>query len=95
MKTPEAFKILGIAPTNDVAEIDQAWRVLRSKLHPDKPSGDKDKFDQARKAYDLVWSEATKPKPCLNCDGLGKLKQQRGFTIMERKCPECKGSGKQ
>lgn len=92
-KVRDAWKTLDLEPTEDLTLLDHHWRVLRSELHPDKPTGDVAKFDAARKAYDLLRVEILKPKPCLDCDGLGKTKIGRGFNTIEKKCKTCKGSG--
>src|SRR3546814_10489787 len=62
-----AFKVLGLEDdpdSYDVQAIDGRWRELRTQLHPDKPTGDAAKFDEARKAYNAARFYALEPKPC-------------------------------
>ena len=35
----------------------------------------------------------TKPKPCGNCGGAGKIRHAQGFFTLERTCPTCHGRG--
>lgn len=96
----EAFKVLGLdedPDTYEVQTIDARWRELRAQLHPDKPAGDAAKFDEARKAYQAARFYALEPKPCLDCDGKGKvLRANRNplFAPMPVNCSTCRGSGK-
>jgi molecular chaperone DnaJ len=35
----------------------------------------------------------SKPQRCSTCNGLGKVRAQQGFFVVERGCPTCRGSG--
>lgn len=94
MSLEAAFAALGLGPDADVAAVEAAWRRLRSELHPDRPDGDAERFDAGRRAYELARAHAAAPRRCLTCDGLGKLHQQRGFHVMSRACPACRGTGR-
>lgn len=98
-KDRAAFVTLGLVDdpdSYDVQAIDSQWRTLRSELHPDKPTGDQDKFDTARKAYDAARFYALEPKPCADCDGKGKVEKPSRNPIlppMTVNCATCRGSG--
>lgn len=51
MPRPDPWKILNLAPTKDTALIEQAWRRLAARHHPDR-GGDATEFRQAREAYE-------------------------------------------
>lgn len=96
MKLEEAAQVLGIEielgePT--LAQVNQAWRDARSRLHPDREGGDADKFDRARKAYDLLHRHVTRPRVCPDCLGEGKTSHARGFTVLKLPCSRCRGTG--
>lgn len=94
-----AFKVLGLEEdpdSYDVQAVDARWRELRTQLHPDKPTGDAAKFDEARKAYQAARFYTLEPKPCLDCDGKGKvLRANRNPLLapMPVNCSTCRGSG--
>jgi DnaJ-class molecular chaperone len=94
-----AFSVLGLhlnADVYTVLDVDARWRVLRSELHPDKPSGDAAKFHEAKQAYDVARQYALEPKPCKSCHGTGKREvpgSHGRFTApLEMVCATCKGS---
>ncbi len=35
----------------------------------------------------------TKPSACTSCNGIGKIRSQQGFFMVERACPACQGNG--
>lgn len=96
-----AFKVLGLEDdpdSYDVQAVDGRWRELRTQLHPDKPTGDAAKFDEARKAYQAARFYTLEPKLCSDCDGKGKVEK----TTVTRNpllpplmvnCNTCRGSG--
>lgn len=91
-----SFELLGLPLEADVQEIDARWRELRTQLHPDKPTGDAEKFDQTRKAYDDARFHALQPKPCEDCEGTGKrlVKSQNPLQApLPMTCRTCRGSG--
>lgn len=51
MSRPDPWKILNLAPTKDIALIEQAWRRLAARHHPDR-GGNAEEFRQAREAYE-------------------------------------------
>lgn len=57
--TKNAFALLGLAPTTDVAVIRKAWRKLVRIHHPDQAEGCKEKANarlaEINTAFDLVW----------------------------------------
>lgn len=95
-----AFQVMGFDGDPDVVtvlELDTRWRALRSELHPDKPTGDAERFDTVKKAYEAARFYALEPKPCGECGGTGKVKRLGGSgftaTTLTINCPVCKGSG--
>lgn len=97
----EAFKVLGLdgdPDDYDVQKVDARWRELRTQLHPDRPTGDAVKFDEARKAHAAARFYALEPKACRDCDGTGKVeKTNPGRNPLQApikiNCGTCRGSG--
>ena len=48
------FEILGIEPTSDREIIKNAYRKKVLETHPDRLGGDKEKFNNIVKAYELI-----------------------------------------
>lgn len=50
----DPWDILGLPPGSDKDEVRKAWRRLSRRYRPDRPSGDAQKFREAREAYDRI-----------------------------------------
>lgn len=84
------FEVLGLERTASASEVQDRWRELRSKLHPDR-GGDVAAFDEARKAFDQAFSVAVS---CRACDGVGKIKKVLGLSELTMRCDKCRGTGR-
>lgn len=51
------YKILGIEKGASQDEIKKAFRKIAHKYHPDKPTGDEEKFKEANEAYQVLGDE--------------------------------------
>lgn len=45
------WSVLGVSPDATINEVESAYKVLRSKLHPDKPGGNSDLFVKTQEAF--------------------------------------------
>lgn len=83
---------LGLPDGTEPDEIRARWRKLCSVLHPDR-GGNAVEFNEARKAYNRAMLEASKPKPCGDCNGAGKVTQTANWSSIHMLCQACGGSG--
>jgi DnaJ-class molecular chaperone len=88
----KAFATLGLPETATPDEVKAKWRGLCMIHHPDR-GGNPVEFDEIRRAYKQAHAEASEPKPCLVCNGKGKVTHAHGFSSIELDCPTCAGSG--
>lgn len=51
---PSAYDILGVKPGSSKAEITKAYRRLAMKHHPDRPGGNKEKFQEIKRAKEQL-----------------------------------------
>lgn len=54
----DLYKTLNVNKNAGKAEIKRAYKKAASKQHPDKPGGDKAKFQQLQRAYDILSDDA-------------------------------------
>ena len=54
------YDTLGLDRTASAEDIKKAYRKLSLKLHPDKPSGDEEKFKELGAAYEILSDAATR-----------------------------------
>lgn len=81
----------------------RAWREAASLYHPDKPTGDVDKFRAAREAFNVLMNRQLRAKHDATLNGAadpGLLSEDEyetqvevGRTFSELKCMMCAGSG--
>jgi curved DNA-binding protein CbpA len=48
------YEVLGVTKNARDPEIRSAYRKLSAKLHPDKETGDRDKFEEVKLAHDVL-----------------------------------------
>jgi len=51
MSDKQLYTVLGVDPNAPISEITSAFRRLAKIYHPDKPSGDQEKFKEISVAY--------------------------------------------
>lgn len=88
----KAFATLGLPETATPDEVKAKWRELVMIHHPDR-GGNPCDFNEIRKAYKIAMEEASAPKACPQCNGIGKVKQSHGFSSIELPCASCGGVG--
>lgn len=54
VKENKLYDLLGVSPSATEAELKKAYRKQALKYHPDKPSGDTEKFKQISEAFDIL-----------------------------------------
>lgn len=48
------YIVLGVADNTPTDECKKAYRKLCAKYHPDNPTGDREKFDEVQKAWNMI-----------------------------------------
>lgn len=59
VKETKLYDLLGVSPSASEAELKKAYRKSALKFHPDKPTGDTEKFKEISEAFDIL-SDADK-----------------------------------
>lgn len=72
------YQILGVPRGASEAEIKKAYRKLAAKYHPDKPTGNEEKFKEISQAYEVL-SDAEQKKMYDQYGSNYKQAQQGGF----------------
>jgi len=95
LKPPtEAWAILGLAAEPTLAQINDAWRRLRSAAHPDR-GGSLGAFTRLKGAHIVACAYASQPRDCALCAGTGLLPTKvRGGFVTSVTCRTCAGTGR-
>lgn len=80
------FQILGISSIAKDEEIRAAYKKLAMRYHPDRPGGDKEKFDQVTRAFRALYK-----RTCPDCEGRGQVRIRDGAFTKLVNCPRCWG----
>ena len=78
-----AFRVLGLEPDADSAEIEQAYRRLIKQHHPDRDGGDQERAAEINRAYREL-RESRYPREPLEIDHEGSAapSQRRGWVLI-------------
>ena len=80
------YETLHLAPSATNEEIRTAYRKLAMLHHPDR-GGNIATFQKIKEAYERL----LKTNKCVDCNGLGFIKQRDGYFTVEKPCTTCWG----
>ena len=75
----DLYEILSLSPNATNEQIIKAYRSLAKKYHPDKPSGNTEKFQQINYAYNILINENTR----LHYDNMKKPTKNKLTQFLE------------
>lgn len=98
------WAVLGVHRGTPEDEVKLAYQRLTREYHPDRVTGDADKFRRVTDAYRILRSTESLKKhllvmkttgvPCAKCDSKGFKRKQISFTAFNTtKCEDCDGCG--
>jgi DnaJ-class molecular chaperone len=98
------WKELGVHRGTEPEDIKDAFRTLAQTNHPDRPTGNLEKFRRVTDAYAILRNTEKREHhlrvigdlgaPCAKCSARGYLRKQISFTHFNvRGCADCDGCG--
>lgn len=98
--TKTYFNTFRLPPCASAPEIEEVWKRMSRKLHPDTLGGDAEAFKELTEAATVLRDEGRRLNylkllrmtydACPACTGLGRV---YSFTGKGRRCEDCRGEG--
>ena len=81
-----AYEFFGVTPDVSIDEIRKLYKRKAMQLHPDRPGGSHEKFQELTRAYEIIVRLKTK---CQRCGGTGEVVLKVGYGRVKVPCPSC------